>query len=185
MPIRKRITSKPERQNPFRTGKGRHPLLKLGSPHLNVWDLLCHYDAKGLTSSQLKGKTTFYHPQVIKDLLDHKLIAKMPNKRGGEFVYVADKKGRGINVQEVTVEVELLEDEKGRFHAKAHVVGSNQIPHGGVRTLRKRKMHFTIPLESELEDGRFTKVARDAEPEVIDGLAREVIKDPSRMIIEQ
>ncbi len=181
MPINRRLTNQPKREDPSRTNKGRHPLLGNGSKHLSVWETLV--DNGPLTAAGIKARTTFYHPQVLKDLMDAKLVAKL-GKKNASFIYAADPKGRGIIPREVLVKVELLEDEEGYFHAVAWVVGSSQKPKGGTRTIKSRGIKFVIPMESEIADKRFSKARRVLDDITIDGEAQEVITDPGLMIID-
>jgi hypothetical protein len=182
MPIRKRLTNKPRRESELRNAKGRHPLLKTGSRHFNVWDVMLSFK-EPITAEQISNRTTFFHPQILKDLLDAKLIKKV-GKRGTEYLFVADPAGLGIIPREVRVQVELVEDEEGFFHAFAYVVGSTQKPKGGVRTLVKRGLNFIVPMEFELDDPRFSKAHPFAGDNVITGDATDIITDPSFMLIE-
>lgn len=184
MPIRRSLTDKPKRESQHRTAKGRHPLLKLGSRHLNVWDILCNAGLDGYTAAQIKARTTFYHPQIMKDLLDARLITQI-EKDGNEFTYIADPRGIGIIPHQVRVEVKLLEDEAGYFHAVAYVKGSTQQPKGAVRVIAERGFNFKVPLEDDVLDPVFREGMNVVSGDIIDGKYVTVVTDPSQMIIEQ
>jgi len=184
MPIRKRLTDAPKRTDPFHNKKGRHPLLKIGSPHFSVWDTLCTAGKgnKGLSNAQIQNRTTLWHPQVMKDLLDARLVAKV-GKNGNEFLYTADPKGRGIIPTELVVDVVIVEDERGYFFATAKIRGSQGSPKGGTREIGKRSVNFIVPLEGELGDPEFKVVHYD--DTVIEGEYNNVITNPAQIIIQQ
>jgi hypothetical protein len=152
MAIRTRITGSGVRENIMReNAKLRHPLLRTGTRHQALWQTIVQEGNPrgGMTAAQMKNACHLYHPQILKDLLDHRLVARREKNTDGAFRYVADERGRGTYVQEVTVEVELLEDDQGRFVTKTTLVGSTG-DHGRIiRSLAKRRINFNVPLPNE------------------------------------
>lgn len=151
MGIRTRITDKAERIELERKAKGRHPILKLGSRHNAVFQAILEGNAKrGYTAAQIQAFCGQYHPQILKDLLDYRLV-KVVGKRGTENVYAADPAAKGTYIQQVTVQVDLLEDEHGRFFTRTYLKGRANQPGRIIRQLGSRQIHFNIPLPEEPE----------------------------------
>jgi hypothetical protein len=151
--IRTRITGKAERAELHRKAKGRHPLLKIGSRHNSIFQTILQdgNHKGGITASEIRHLNENYHPQILKDLLDHRLIKSIAKQDNNAFRYVADPAAKGSYVQEVTVEVELLEDEFGRFFTRTYLEGRHPTPGRIVRSLGSRKLHFKVPLPNEPE----------------------------------
>lgn len=181
MPIKKRQPDNPQRMHGERNSKLRHPMLKTGSPHFSIWDTLVNAGAGGLTAAQIKSRNSLYHPQVIKDLMDARLIAVV-NQNQNEKQYIADPKGRGRHIQSVRVVVQLLEDESGYFHAVAYVPGQNTQPSGKVRVAHERGINFVVPEITKTHNSEFKSTLRPNEGPVIDGSYVTVITDPSFII---
>lgn len=152
MPIRTRITGEAERAELKRKAKGRHPLLKNGSKHQAVWQAICQdgNPKGGITAARLRALLgPIFHPQVLKDLIDHRLVTQRDKRPDGSFRYIGDDRGIGTYCQTVTVEVELLEDDKGRFVTKTTLVGSTGKHSRIIRSLGRRRINFNVPLPNE------------------------------------
>jgi hypothetical protein len=188
MPVRTRITGQAERADLTRKSKGRHPILKLGSRHNAVFQTILQdgNPKGGITAAQIEAICGQYHPQILKDLLDYRLVTQYAKNSDNSYRYIADPKMRGTYIQEVTVEVTLLEDEHGRFFTLTKLPGRHPKPGRIVRALGTRKLHFRVPLPEQEGvqavkndspvDPDFAPVDFDTASEVtIDGEAVEVI----------
>jgi hypothetical protein len=151
MAIRTRITGLGHRADILRKNKARHHLIRVGTRHCAVWQTLVQdgNPRGGMTAAQLRNACHLYHPQVLKDLIDHRLVARRAKNSNGEYRYIADDKGRGSYVQVVEVEVELLEDEAGRFVTKTTLIGAAGSHGRIIRSLARRKIKFNVPLPQE------------------------------------
>jgi hypothetical protein len=159
MPIRTRISDRTERIELRRKALGRHPILKIGSRHNAVFQTILEGNVKGgFTAAQIDAYCGQYHPQILKDLIDYRLVRQLSRNANNEFKYVADPAAKGTYIQEVTVEVELLEDEHGRFFTRTTMKGRHPTPGRIIRSLGTRKIHFKVPLP---EEASVTPVAGD------------------------
>jgi hypothetical protein len=153
MPIRQRLSNETRRREVKMRGKGRHPLIQnTVSPHFSLWTTICDEGnpAGGMTAGRMKNRCGQYHPQVLKDLIDHFLVMPIGTKQStGQKLYVADPKGKGIDPIMVRVEVELLEDEDGNFFTRTIMPGRAQSPGKIKRIIGKRGINFVVRGEDD------------------------------------
>ena len=195
MAIRTRISGLAERAELKRKAKGRHPYLKLGSSQNAVFQTILQdgNPAGGITAARVEAMCGYYHPQIMKNLLDYKLITQI-SKSGNEFKYIADPAARGTYMQDVTINVELLEDENGQFFCRAKVHGGKASHAKIVRVIGSRKIHFKVPLlgdpsimnvtqDIELEEHKFTVPETNTQNTIIDVTANEVIDEDGALLL--
>lgn len=197
MPVRTRITGQAERIDLKRKAKGRHPLLKVGSRHSGIWQTIVNdgNPKHGITAAQIRGLNHMYHPQILKDLLDYRLVKVVGKNASGENIYIGDPNGHGTYMQQVTVEVELLEDESGKFFTRTKLQGRTTEPGRIIRSLGTRKMHFNVPLPEEpgvikvagdvrVDPMSDLPLSRNAKPLTIDAEATEQKKTEVPLLLE-
>lgn len=147
MPIRSRH-GPAGRQEETTSKKGRHPLIAdTKSRHFAVWNYIRTEGnpSGGITAAQLKDGCWAYHPQIVADLQKHALVAKTGERRAKHHVYVADEKGKGVNIQSVAVTVEVFETDKGAFVTRTTLHGRIEDPGKIVRLLATKNITIDIP----------------------------------------
>lgn len=169
----------------------RHPLLKVGTPHHAVWDMLTGPKAsKGLTAAQLKAVCPQFHPQVLSDLVHSQLVLKV-GKIGSSFLYAGDPTGVGIIHQQVEVQVEFYETENGEFVTRTNLLGRVAEPGKITRYLGTKSVRFDIPetaishvaqqpeVDPEFDDFENVRLKRKtAKPADFDGSATVFVHEP-------
>jgi hypothetical protein len=122
-------------------------LLKLGSRHLDVWRTIVDHGnpANGITSAQLKQLTHLYHPQVLADLKQARLVTSI-GMRKGHKLYIADPRGRGEMTQRLDIKIEVYETEDGAFLTRTVLKGRVNNSGKIKRLITERHVTVTIPV---------------------------------------
>jgi hypothetical protein len=169
------------------TGKGRHPLLRIGTPHYAVWETIVTAGNPdgGITAASLKAICPLYHPQVMSDLQRSMLVAKN-GKLGASFLYVGDPNGRGIIPQQIEVEIEVYETDNGSFVTRTYLRGRQDTIGKITKYLTSRKIRIDIPgAYSNLSKAVINEPIIDEEPDVYELHKVKKYKRGANVIINQ
>lgn len=162
MAIRRSASSRSKTER----GKGRHPLLKLGSPHLSIYNYVkANPDC---TTLQIL-KSCLVNHQRISEMVDEGLL-RVVGKQGRFRMFVVEEKNvEGIGRDIVPVEMSVYRERDNTYTVHAKVVGN---PYGYNANNRPtkvltKKYAFRVPRVEEspaMQDGLII----DAEYTIID-----------------